>query len=135
MRIVAAAGNVPIKLRGAVHSFRYPALRALVEHGDDGPDDFQVTELLRSDIDEHILAARIVLGEILREITTRRGQLPLGAAELLEHEVGEAGVTFADTYRVLQAFVVTKHDGPSVDEAGGAVRVEEDCRAADCDVG
>jgi hypothetical protein len=52
-------------------------LRTLVEHGNDGSDDFQVTELLGGEVDEHILAARIILGEIPREITARRGQLSL----------------------------------------------------------
>ena len=51
----------------------------------------------------------IVFGEVLGEVAAGRGELALRAAELLEHQVGEARVGLADADGVLQALVVSEH--------------------------
>jgi hypothetical protein len=43
-----------------------------------------VAELFGRDVEQHILAARIILSETLREITHGRSQFAIGTAELFE---------------------------------------------------
>jgi hypothetical protein len=53
----------PVILRyisASVRPFGQLALGALVQHGDDGADHFQVAQLLGGDVEQHVLAARIV---------------------------------------------------------------------------
>ena len=54
----------------------------------------------------------ILLGEALREITHRRGELAVGTAELFEQQRGEHRVRLGDADGVLQALVVTEHGCP-----------------------
>src|SRR5581483_2955658 len=87
VRVVARARNLPIELGDVVDTLGDPALRALVEHCNDGSYHLQVAELLGGDVDEHILATGVILAEVLGEIATRRSQLSLWAAELFQHEI------------------------------------------------
>jgi hypothetical protein len=57
----------------------------------------------------HVLAARVALGQRLREIAHGCSELALRTAELLQHEVGEHGIGLADTDGVLQSLVVREH--------------------------
>src|SRR5699024_8724319 len=91
------------------YTFGQPSLGAFVQHGHDGPDYFQVTELFSSNVEQHILAARIVLAQSLRKVPTSRGQLALRAAKLFKHQICEAWVGFAYAYCVLQSLIVDKH--------------------------
>ena len=84
-------------------------LDALVEHGDDRADDFEMAQLLGGDVEQHVLAAGIVLAEALGEIAHGGGELAVGAAELLEQQRRQRGIGLADAHRVLQALVVHEH--------------------------
>jgi len=68
-----------------------------------------MAELLGGDIEQQVLAARIVLGKSLREIAHGRSQLAVGAAELFEEQRGQRRIGFADSYRVLQPLVMHEH--------------------------
>lgn len=72
--------------------------------------DLQVAELFGGDIHQQVLAACVLFGDALGEIAAGGGQFALRSAELFEHEVGEAGIAFADPDGVLQALVVCEHD-------------------------
>ena len=56
------------------------------------PYDFQMTELLGSDVHEQVLAIRILAIEALDRILHGSGQLAIRAAELLEQHVSEARI-------------------------------------------
>jgi hypothetical protein len=107
--VVAGALQRAVQLGFGVDGLGQLALRALVEHGDDGADHFEMRQLFGGDVEQHVLAARVVLGDGLREVAHRRGEFALRAAELFEHQVGKTGIAFADAHRVLQALVVCKH--------------------------
>src|SRR5581483_7965501 len=100
----------PIELRLILDSLGDAPFGALVEHGDNCADDLQMAELLGGDVDQHVLAARIILREILRKISKRSRELSLRAPELLQHQVGKTRIALTDTYGVLQTLVVTEHD-------------------------
>jgi len=68
-----------------------------------------VAQLFRGDVEQQILAARIVFGDGLGEVPARGCQLALGPAELLEHQVGEARIRGGDTHGVLKSLVVNEH--------------------------
>src|SRR5882724_7726096 len=109
MRVVTATRYLAVELRITVGPFRDASLGALVEHCNDGSDDFEVAQLLRRNINQHVPSAGIVLSEELREVAACRCQFALRAAELLEHEIGQSRIAFINSDRVLQAFVVTEH--------------------------
>jgi hypothetical protein len=111
VRIVAGPLQFAEELRLLLHAFGELALGALVEHGHDGADDFQMAELLGGDVQQHVLAARIVLGHGLAEIAHRGGQLALRPTELFEQQVGQGRIGPGYSHRVLQAFVVSEHEG------------------------
>lgn len=110
VRVVAPAGDLAVHLGLGLVAFGNATLGALVEHGHDGAYDLQVAQLLGGDVDQHVLAAGVVLGEVLREIAAGRGELALRATERLEHEVGQSWVGLGDADGVLQALVVGERD-------------------------
>ena len=87
-------------------------LAPLFSMRDDGADDLEVAELLGGDVDQHVLATGIILGQVLGEVAARRRKFTLRTAELLEQQVGEAGIGFADANGVLKTLVVGKHGFP-----------------------
>ncbi|MNT61362.1 hypothetical protein D3C72_1990040 [compost metagenome] len=109
MAVVARARDVAVQLRRLVDALGQPALGALVEHDDDIADHFQVAQFFRGDIEQHVLAARIVLGQGLREVAAGGRQFALRAAELFQHQVGQPGIGLLHPDRVLQSLVVCKH--------------------------
>src|SRR5690606_5872849 len=82
---------------------------ALVQHRNQRPDPFQVAEYFSGNIEQHVLAARIVFAQGLGKVTTRSREFALRSAELLEQQIGQARIAFAYPYGVLQAFVMRKH--------------------------
>ncbi len=68
-------------------------------------------ELLGSDVEKHVLAAGILLGQALGEVAHRRGELPVGAAELLQHESAQSRVGLGDPNGILKLLVVHEHGG------------------------
>jgi hypothetical protein len=55
-------------------------------------NDFQVTEFLSRDVEQHVAPARIVFAYRLCEISARRGQFTLRTAKLFKQEIGKAGI-------------------------------------------
>ena len=108
IRIVASTTNGAIHPRFAHVTFG-AALGALAQHGDDDAYHFQIAQLLRSEVDAHVLAAKLILGMTLGEVAARGGQLALWAAELFKHEILETRTGLADSNVVEQPFVVRKH--------------------------
>ena len=84
-------------------------LDSLVEHGDDRSDDFEMAQLLSGDVEKHVLAARIIFGQCLREVAHGCGQLAIGAAKLFEQKGSQRGIGFADAHGVLKPLVVHEH--------------------------
>ena len=109
-------------------------LHALVQHGDDRADHLKVAEFLGRDVEQHVLAPGIVLGQPLREVAHRGGEFPVGSAELLEQQRCQRRVRFPDAHRVLQPLVVNEHErhslviGAAKDSHGG----ERATMAASC---
>jgi len=68
-----------------------------------------MAELLGGDIEQHVLAAGIVLGKSLREIPHGRSQLAVSAAELFEEQGGQRRIGLADSHRVLQPLAMHEH--------------------------
>ena len=73
---------------------------------------FQMAQFFRRDVEQQVLAARVVFADGLGEIPTRGGQFALRAAELLQHQVGEARIRRGDANGVLQTLVVDEHGVP-----------------------
>ena len=74
---VAALGQRHIEFRLGQRGFGELGLGALGEHRDDRADHFEVAEFLGRDVEQHVLAARILLGQGLREVAHRRRELAL----------------------------------------------------------
>uniref|UniRef100_A0A0N4ZWI7 PE-PGRS family protein n=1 Tax=Parastrongyloides trichosuri TaxID=131310 RepID=A0A0N4ZWI7_PARTI len=96
----SARGHAGVKIRFFLGGFREFALGPAIEHGDDRTDDFQVTQLLRGDVHQHIATAAVLVGEPLSEVAHGGGELTLGTAELFEHQGGESGIGFGDPNRI-----------------------------------
>ena len=111
--VVAGAGDAAVHVGFGLDRFGQLALGALVEHGDDVADHFQVAQLFGCDVEQHVLAAWIVFRHGLGEVAHGGRQLALGTTELLEHEVRQSRVGPGDTDCVLQAFVMCKHSDSS----------------------
>ncbi len=116
---VAALVDRHVELGFLEGAFGELALHAPVQHGDDTADDLQVAELLGGDIEQHVLAAGVLLGQGLGEIAHGRGQFALGTSELLEHEAGQGGIGFAHADGVLQSLVVHEHGAAFLDVRRG----------------
>ena len=84
-------------------------LGALVEHRDDRADHLEVAQLLGGDVHQHVLAARIVVAQPLREIAHRRRELAVGAAKLFEDQGAEHRIRLGYPDGILQALVVHEH--------------------------
>lgn len=106
---VAAGVERHVELRLLHGGFGQGRLGALVEHSDDKADHLEIAQFLGGDIEQHFRAARIVLGEALREIAHRGGELAIGPAELLEQQRGQRRVRLGDADGVLQALAVHEH--------------------------
>jgi len=67
-------------------------------HPGKGADDFKVTELLRADVHEQVLAGHVVAVNPLDRILHGGSQLAVGAAELFEKHIAKTriGLTDAD---------------------------------------
>jgi hypothetical protein len=82
------------------------ALGALVEHHHDVADHFEVAQFFGGDVEQHVFAAGIILGDGLGEVAAGSGEFALRAAELFQHQVGQPGIGAGNAYGVLQSFVV-----------------------------
>src|SRR5882724_7224897 len=111
MRVIATPRYITVEFPIIVGSLSDASFGTLVEHCHDVSDDFEVTQLLCSNVNQHVSSAGIVLCKVLREIAACRRQFALRTTELFEHEIGKPGVTFINSDCVLQAFVMTKHQG------------------------
>ncbi len=109
-------------------AFGHLRLGALVQHGDDRADDFEMAQFLGGDVEQQILAARVGFAQPLREIAHGGGELAVGPAELFQQEGGEHGIGLGDPHGVLQALVVHEHIG-SPRHPGAAHRSRRDGRA------
>jgi hypothetical protein len=62
---VAAGGQGHVQIGLGHRRLGQLALGALVQHGHDAADHLQVAQLLGGDVEQQVLAARIVLGQAL----------------------------------------------------------------------
>ena len=65
---VAALGQRQVQFRLGHARLGQFRLHPAVQHGDDRSDHFQVAQFLGRDIQQHVLAAGILLGQALGEI-------------------------------------------------------------------
>ena len=100
----AGDGNQRIRLGGVAVEFHRLEVQARQR-----ADDLQMTELLGADVHQQVLAFRVVAIEALNRILHRRGELAVGAAELLEQHVAERRVRRVDANRVHQFLDVVIH--------------------------
>src|ERR1700761_3083190 len=109
MRIVTAARERTVKLRLGLDTLSQLPLRPLVKHCDDRADDFEVTELFRRDVKQHVASTRVVLAYRLCEISARCRKFALRSPELLQKQIGETRIRRRYAHGVLQSLVVHKH--------------------------
>jgi len=109
MRIVAVVRDGAIQLRLFLDGLRQRALRTLVQHRDDAADHFQVAQFFGGDIEQQVLAACVVFGDCLREVTHCSGKFTLRTPELFQHQIGKTRVRRSHADGVLQAFVMYEH--------------------------
>src|ERR1700761_4810011 len=123
MGVVSSTCHGSIQLRFGLHSFGQLAFCALVQHRDNRANNFQVTQLFGCDIEQQILAARIIFADRLGEIPARSTELSLRSAELLEQQIRKTRVRRGDTYGVLKTFVVNEHETSPVIGQSNSMRV------------
>ena len=75
-------------------------------------DDLQVAQFFGADVHQQILALRIVAIQTLNGVLHRRGELAVGAAELLEQHVAESRIRFVNADGVHQLLHVVIHVTP-----------------------
>src|SRR5471032_1610595 len=109
MGIIAAAGERPVQLSFGFDSFSELALTTLVQHGHNRANNFQVTQFFRSDIEQHVLSARIVFSYRLSKVPACSRELALRTAELLQEQICQTRIRRRDSDGVLQAFIVYEH--------------------------
>ncbi len=71
-----------------------------------------MAQLLGADVHQKVFALRILAIEPLDRILHRRGELAVGAAELLEQHVAEARVGLVDADGVHELLDVVIHESP-----------------------
>jgi hypothetical protein len=81
-------------------------------------DNFQMTELLRADVHQQVLAGRVLAVESLDRILHRRSQLAVGAPKLLQKHVAELGIGLVDADGIHKLFDVVIHGGLRLEEKG-----------------
>ena len=99
-------------------------------HAGEAADDLQMAQLLGADVHQQVFALRILAIEALDGILHGRGELAVGAAELLEQHVAEPRIGLVDPHRVHEFLDVMIHErlavrmmspaGAGFDEATGA---------------
>src|SRR5690606_41502234 len=72
-------------------------------------EDVEAADLVAGDVVQHVLPARVVLGNGLGVIAHGSGEFALRTTELLEQQVGGGGVGGGDADGVLQSLVVGEH--------------------------
>jgi hypothetical protein len=102
-----AQGAVKISLLHARFGKRSPY--PLVQHSHDAADDFKVAQFLGGDVEQHILAPDVVLGDALCEVTHGGREFALRTAELFKHEARQHWIRFPDSDSVLKLFIVHEH--------------------------
>jgi hypothetical protein len=105
---LSAGRNVRIKI-GRLGPFRQLGPGAFCQHADDRADDLEMAQLLRRNVEQHILAAGIAFGKSLGEIPHSRRQLALRSAELFQHQARQLGIRLADADGIHQLLVVHEH--------------------------
>jgi hypothetical protein len=68
-----------------------------------------MAELFSCDVEQHVLAPRVIFRKSLSEIAHCCSKLSLRPAELLEHVARQDWIGFGDANGILQFFVVHKH--------------------------
>ncbi len=104
----AGDGDQGIGFRGVAGE-----LRRLQMHPRERADDLEMAQFFGADIHQEILSVRIVAVETLDGILHGSGQLAIGAAELFEQHVAEAGVRLVHANGEHQFLHMVIHDGPA----------------------
>ena len=81
-------------------------------HAGEGTNDLEMAQFLRPDVHEQVFALSVVAIESLDRVLHRRGELAIGAAELLEQHVAEFGIRRVDADRVHELLDVMVHYKP-----------------------
>ncbi|CEE80472.1 hypothetical protein XAC2852_790195 [Xanthomonas citri pv. citri] len=104
----AVLGHVA-HLHGFFHALGEHCFGPLVEHGDDRADDFEMADLFGGDVEQQILAARVVLAQCLGEVAHCSGKFALRSAELFQHQRRQIRIGLGDADGVHQTLVVHEH--------------------------
>lgn len=91
----ASDGDEGIGFGGAAGGFHWFEM-----HTSEGADDFEMAEFFSSDVHEHVLAGGVFAIESLDGVLHGRSKFAVGAAELLEQHVAEAGLRVVDVNRI-----------------------------------
>ena len=81
-------------------------------HAGETADDLEMAQLLGADVHEQVFALRVLAIESLDRILHRRGELAVGAAELLQQHVAEARIGLVDPDGVHELLDVVIHGNP-----------------------
>ncbi len=102
-------GNQGIDFGLLAHRFE-----RLEMHAGERADDFEMAELFRADIHQHVFATRIVAVKSLDRILHRRSELAVRASELFQEHIAETGIGLIDADGIHEFLDMMVHRTPDV---------------------